>query len=71
VIYNLKARELVEKYVDEVMAKQREGYVKIHYTDVIASTRLAPTVAIRRLREVCKEKGGEYIYGTCIIYVKM
>ena len=67
----MKARELVEKYVDEVLAKQREGYVKIHYTDVIASTGLAPTVAIRRLREVCKERGGEYISGACIIYVKM
>ena len=67
----MKARELVEKYVDEVLAKQREGYVKIHYTDVIASTRLAPTVAIKHLREVCKDRGGEYIYGTCIIYVKM
>jgi hypothetical protein len=71
VIYNLKARELVERYVNEVLAKQREGYVKIHYTDVIASTRLAPTAAIKHLREVCKERGGEYISGTCIIYVKM
>jgi hypothetical protein len=70
VICNLKAREIVEKYVNEVLARQRGGYVKIHYTDVIASTRLAPTVAIKHLREVCKEKGGEYISGTCIIYAK-
>jgi hypothetical protein len=70
VICIVKARELVEKYVDECIKKAGAGYVKIHYTDVIAATRVAPTVAIRRLREVCKEKGGEYISGTCIIYVK-
>lgn len=66
----MKARELVEKYVDECIKKAGAGYVKIHYTDVIAATKVAPTVAIRRLRDVCKERGGVYISGTCIIYVR-
>lgn len=66
----MKARELVEKYVDECIKKAGAGYIKIHYTDVIAATKVAPTVAIRRLREVCKERGGVYISGTCIIYVR-
>ena len=66
----MKARELVEKYVDECIKKAGAGYVKIHYTDVIAATKVAPTVAIRRLRDVCKERGGIYISGTCIIYVR-
>jgi hypothetical protein len=65
----MKTRELVEKYVEECIKKAGAGYIKIHYKDIVAVTRVAPTVAIRRLREVCEEKGGEYISGTCIIYI--
>jgi hypothetical protein len=65
----MKTRELVEKYVEECIRKAGAGYIKIHYRDVMAATKVAPTVAIRRLREVCEEKGGEYVSGTCIIYI--
>jgi hypothetical protein len=66
----MRTRELVEKYVEECIRKAGAGYVKIHYRDVMVATKVAPTVAIRHLREVCEEKGGEYVSGTCIIYIK-
>jgi GGDEF domain-containing protein len=64
--------EDVKSYVEQLLALQRARnarVVTIYYRDVAKAIgdRYSHSAVSIALRRVCKELGGEYIRGTCII----
>jgi hypothetical protein len=58
---------LVKKYVISKLGSTQDKFLKIHYTDLVKDLPIKPSTAILYLRAVCRELGGEYVRGVCLI----
>jgi hypothetical protein len=59
--------ELVRKYIISKLSNTKDRFLKIHYTDLVKDLPIKPSTAIMYLRAICRELGGEYVRGVCLI----
>jgi transcriptional regulator CtsR len=60
-------REKISMYVKSVVEKSTEKLVEISCEDVVSALNIAPSTCYSYLRIVCKEIGGKYDRGRCIV----
>jgi len=60
-------REKMLDYVKSVVEKSNDRLIEIRCEDIVPVLGIAPTTCYLYLRVVCKQVGGKYSKGTCIV----
>jgi hypothetical protein len=60
-------REKLLEYVKSTIEKSVDKLVEIRCEDVVSALNIAPTTCYLYLRVVCKEVGGKYNRGICVV----
>jgi transcriptional regulator CtsR len=60
-------REKMLNYVKSVVEKSTDKLVEIRCEDIVSTLNIAPTTCYLYLRVVCKEVGGKYNRGACVV----
>ena len=60
-------RERIESYIKTRISEAREKVIEIVCEDLVRGLNIAPTTCYMYLKIVCKDIGGKYDRGKCIV----